>query len=392
MRADLRIDHQIECSEPLSNKLASEWNLVALSKPEKLETREPAHTDAESAERIQYLNRKFNIETLPGGIELPYPEAPSDERVKLRFPSKLELEIIEKTLSKFAHIAAENSERMNFSGLRFGFVSSEFAAKVEEWGWHVGGANPALLFGPRVEGNSAGWRAFEGTLLHEFVHQLQELLWKDKQGVDTVPDELMNFFSYERVESQKGTETFRLKSQDGKSWQYEETADGNFWFPVVNGDVVMNKDRALTDETLRDRLAAEKLPATDYFTSPVEAHAEALGMYLLDRESLWQVNPHLYELIKRMDQSDIDRRFGPAVKIRNLQGELVDRNDEIQQEIEQAERSWKRQLNSPADGAYQKKLLDHEFTMQSNRGPLDDGSALRPKCLGRGCCSSARKS
>lgn len=310
-------------------------------------------------EKMQELSQKYNVRFGKAGELITQDDDKTNKKLELRMPTAEELKVIESILPKYAHVARKNGT--DFGGLKFNFVTPNGeGAKVTEHGWHEGGKNPSISFAPRDAAKTNGWDGLEGTALHEIAHQLQEVRWKDNAGEEHVPKKVEDFFGYKKVMpplTSAAEGTYRLSDKEGKQWQYESVSNKDeeqeeLWMPVKNGKVQKDSELGISEEQLRNRMADNKKPATDYFFHPQEAHAEAMALMLFDAKTLWQKNPDLYNATKKWDQEDINYRYGfqknaageqiPRM-IRDIDRNLVPNTDESRKRIHEWEKTWQSQ-------------------------------------------------
>lgn len=306
--------------------------------------------------RINELSSKYNIKFGKPPEQIKHEdEDPADKKLDLRYPTMDELNVLEEGLKRYAHIAKKNGT--DFEGLRFNWVASnEKSVEVTEHGWHDGGENPSISFAPKDAAKTFGWDGYEGTLIHELGHQLQELRWKDKNGDERVPPVIPRFFGFEPA-GRKGSENldvYNIIDREGRRWQstevtYNDVTDDR-WMPVRNGKVSTNPAESISNSEMRARIPDDRKPASDYFPHPDEAHAETLAMLFLDSRRLYHINPKLHAATKSWDQSDINHRFGfkqdehgwtvPKM-IRGTDGSLVQNTPENRKQISATEERWK---------------------------------------------------
>jgi hypothetical protein len=114
-----------------------------------------------------------------------------------------------------------------------------------------------------------------------------------------------------------------------------------------NGNPVADPSKAphLTNAEVRQRALIK--PPTDYFTAPDEELADSLMLYRVGedgRKQLMSSGLQLYNVVKGIDQSEIDARFGTngdgtAKKIRMPNGSLADNDEKTQSIATQFEQS-----------------------------------------------------
>jgi hypothetical protein len=318
-------------------------------------------------EKMSAMEKKYNVSFGQAGreVEYEYRDPEQDKYVKVqvayRYPTSAELNVLEKSLDQYAHLAA-TADRIDFKGLRFNFISSAAPGdKVSLYGWYNSQKEgiSQVSFGPRNSLQPAdAWEGLKGTALHEIAHHLQYQLWTKGPTRET-PQSVLDAFGFS-LDAASGN--YRLKDKDGAMWQRDEvrkkdkeTGKWEYygrWYPVVSGTVVKEESRARTTKQMHDSLPTDRKPCTNYFTYPTEAHAEALSMYLFDRRMLWERNFKLYESTKQWDQGDINRRYGmsaanPAVPaaIRGVDGTIIANTPEARAKVEAMEKGWR---NKPA--------------------------------------------
>lgn len=313
-------------------------------------------------QRMEQLQRNYNVTFGPAGQTRQYdwknPETDRTESLTVSFrpPDLPELETLERTLQKFAHLSSRQ-DRIDLGGMRFSWLAATGdGKKVGLWGWYESSRNglPQIFFGPRNHAAADGWEALEGTAVHEIAHHLQKRRWPD--GGSTVPQELRDFFGW-RLQADGN---FQLRDRAGNYWQNDDIRvrrpDGSWgyesrWYPVIGGRVVKEDGRARTTRQMFDSLPEDRRPCTTYFTHPQEAHAEAIAMLLHDPRMLMQRNADLYAASRRWDQADINARFGTdragqPNRIRAGDGRIVENNEANRRELREAEQRWRAQPRS----------------------------------------------
>ena len=317
---------------------------------------------SEIDKRIDELSAKYNIKFGKPPERIQHEEDdPPEKLLDLRYPTKDELDVLEQGLRRFAHVAKKDGT--DFGGLRFNWVASnENALEVTEHGWHDGGKQPTISIAPKDAARTFGWAGFEGTLVHEIGHQLQELFWKNKKGEEQVPAAIPKFFGFEPAgnKGDDNLDVYNMVDRDGKKWQSAELEiDGepdDRWVPVRNGKASNDPAESISNSEMRARIPDAKKPVSDYFPHPDEAHAEALAMLLLDSRRLYHINPNLHAATKKWDQSDINYRYGfkrdesgwvvPKM-LRGVDGYLVQNTAEARKQIAAAEEQWKHEPRNP---------------------------------------------
>jgi hypothetical protein len=182
----------------------------------------------------------------------------------------------------------------------------------------------------------------EGTLQHELVHHEQEMNWGiGAWGGKKAPAETRQLLQDFGWTYDEGSQQYRLLDKKGGQWQRVEDKEGNSkWAPIVDGQPV--PERAISSAEMREQ--AKVKPATDYFTYPWEAHAEAQSMFRHNRQQLWSENKDLYKLMQQYDQREINRRFGTEngqpKMIRGADGDIVPNTPEHRKAVQELERRF----------------------------------------------------
>lgn len=192
--------------------------------------------------------------------------------------------------------------------------------------------------------------------MHELAHNGQFRLYGDDKTYETSYAAQLGYV--------KAGDTWLLVTKDGryfKSIPNEGGVGSSGWARTdkdgnpldANGNPSVNP-QTITNEEAAD-LALVK-PATGYFPNPAEAGAEATAKFRGgddSRAELLVTNPELYEVIKKLDQLDINKTYGLDESgqpkfIRNADGLIVPNTPENRAEVKQFEDSG---LAFPAGGS-----------------------------------------
>jgi hypothetical protein len=150
-----------------------------------------------------------------------------------------------------------------------------------------------------------------------------------------------------------------IETEDGRFFHQPDFTSDQFYqtnedgqYIDEDGNVVENPEDAVAiDESDLAEIALVK-PATDYFTTPFEHHAEAIEFYRNGEEGrmeLYMMNPELYNIIKEADQREIDAAYPPNADgtpsmIRLPDGSLGENTPDNQQAVAdfeaEAEAGW----------------------------------------------------
>jgi hypothetical protein len=180
-------------------------------------------------------------------------------------------------------------------------------------------------------------------LYHELVHHEQYETWGRSQwGADSAPAAAKQLLSDLGWVYDSASQRNHVLDRDDRQFRYNY---GTYkWELMVDG----KPDPATTLSSRELRDIAKVKPSTNYFTEPWEMHAEALAMLRHNRHQLWSQNSDLYQLIKRHDQEQINKHFGvdkktnEPLKIRGVDGRVVDNTDANRRAVDKVERSWLR--------------------------------------------------
>lgn len=201
--------------------------------------------------------------------------------------------------------------------------------------WPTEADVPAWAVKQRTTKEGVYYDTIESLMMHELAHNHQSRMgWDDsdkKKLSETVP--LTGFYLFR---AEDGTIAFFIKvkvansSTDGQSsetiefYRLEPGLDhsgGKRWLRVnqdgqwltENGIAAPTAEAAKVLSNSQVKAAAVVTPASDYFDTPAEVHAEAMKLYRLggaSRRMLLVKSPVLYRLVEADDQSEINLRFG----------------------------------------------------------------------------------
>jgi hypothetical protein len=359
---------------------------------DKIEYAERSAENKKVLDKMNEMEKKYNISFgTPGQeIEYEYRDAEQDKYIKTkvnyRFPTSGELDILDKSLTQFGHLAA-TPDGLDYKGLKFNFISANGEGyRASLYGWYNSQKEGVsqITFAPRNGlKNPEDWEGLRGTALHEIAHHLQYKLWDKGSGKET-PKSVLDAFNFQH---DAASGNYRLKDKDGNLWERHEIRskdkDTGKWgyrdryYPVISGAVVKEEGRARTTQEMRDSLPRDKKPCTNYFTYPTEAHAEALSMYLFDRRMLWEKNAKLYQSTKAWDQGDIDRRYGLKLTkegawvpnyIRGVDGGIVENKEENARKVREMEESWtKKAASATQQRIWQQAINARDLNREENR-------------------------
>lgn len=182
-------------------------------------------------------------------------------------------------------------------------------------------------------------------IAHEFTHNSQEDAWPDgmvpaKVGID-LGWKAKDISRHNQVVARH----FQLEGKQGELFKHG--APGcqarSRWYSANEEGLPLNEqgqsvghlDNAKEFSDDQVQAQAKVRPFTYYFMNPREMHSEALTGFRMGEEKrarLLKESPRLYEVAKTYDQEELARHFGVdknqrALKLRSLDGPLVDRSD-----------------------------------------------------------------
>jgi hypothetical protein len=179
------------------------------------------------------------------------------------------------------------------------------------------------------------YRTIEGILIHELAHNSMNRMglnlysperWKIARKIGWQP-------FYNRA---TGESSWRFKSKEGDDYYYKYYAyKQGLWVRCDKSGKLLDRNGARTRHLLDARTIggkemrrlAEFHPCTDYFLSPLEMFADSLMMYRLKPETrrrLKKQSPHLYEVVKDYDQTEINNTYGKGRYVRSPEGVIVE--------------------------------------------------------------------
>lgn len=160
-----------------------------------------------------------------------------------------------------------------------------------------------------------GYGSIEALTLHEISHNHQNVVgwWSDLEK-----DEAEKYGFRDCGTDKDGNRIWAVKStktdSNGNPIYYRSNSSGTYTACDENGKDIAGEPEIFRS-TLR-KIAAHR-PMTYYFPSPSETYAEGVMIYRLGgvyRASLLKENPALYEVVKRIDQKEIDLIYGEDVQ------------------------------------------------------------------------------
>ncbi len=276
--------------------------------------------------------------------------------VPVRAPKLGELYVLE-----YALLHSEPSQltgaSLRSNGLNIYFLDQKNDFTSSEWGYN--GKGKASIFIEPRKGITFG-HTLEENLMHQFSHNSEYRMgwnpyepWRwpmaKQLGWTFVGDPIISDLTFNGY-------TKRLTKNDASAWLLKSSEGPNYLYKQKSPDLWIRCDKNLAPlddagkpvaETKARKLSSEKIrefalikPATQDFSTPPEVFAEALALFRADRESraeLHQISPVLYGLIKTHDQKELDTTYGKGVKVRAVDGTVVDPSPGALKEIRELE-------------------------------------------------------
>ncbi|MCA9805363.1 MAG: hypothetical protein KC777_25510 [Cyanobacteria bacterium HKST-UBA02] len=179
--------------------------------------------------------------------------------------------------------------------------------------------------------------SMESILTHELGHHTEEKLLKTPEAKSAFYKEL----GWRPVPgSQPGQEEYMLRGRHGDYKPINPMDPEAGWEKL-------NRHGRTTGIVNQDQVAADALvkPATGYFVQPHEMLAESLTLLRLGnnhRSHLLNTDPRLHNLIKGLDQKEIDMKHGRGRMIRSFSGALVPNTPDNQRLLLEKEKQYRR--------------------------------------------------
>lgn len=160
------------------------------------------------------------------------------------------------------------------------------------------------------------YASIEALTLHEMGHNHQRIVdWWNTLEKDEAPK-----LGYRDCGNDKdGNRIWALESSKkdsaGEAMLYRLNSKTGKWYHCDNSGTAVKGEAELSKAEMR-KIAAHK-PMTYYFPSPGELFPEGLMAYRLGgdyRASLLNENPALYDVVKRLDQKEIDWAYGQSIE------------------------------------------------------------------------------
>lgn len=316
------------------------------------------------------LTRQYGIKFAKPGEKVKnegrVPGEPQEDPIYAGVPSEAELNVLKDVL--------KNTSHENYSGMKMWFIRAD-ENKADLYGAYKGeeGDKPAtphecngchnpkaitdakngnMYVLPLARQEMNGAQGLEATLYHELGHHEQK----------------MNKMLGEMVGPEGTRESRKLAADMGWQWSARlktpvlQDKTGGLWrfdqekgeFRWAGGKQPTDGKRRLDPEQMRDRAKVPSMNA--YFFNPIEQHAESLAGFRMgitgqernggDRRTLTIDSPKMYDVIKKYDQAQIDKKYPPGPDgqpkmIRGLDGKIIENNEANRRNIERTEYQWK---------------------------------------------------
>lgn len=282
--------------------------------------------DAKIAEMEKYYHIDISDD---GEIELP-----GDVEAKTRKPNLGELVALNESLRRSwpSNLAADYNDQE----VEIAFLESNPRGNLGEYFTpenNPNGQHPLITLSSALAEYDLDGQ-FE-TMMHELAHNGHFTAFTS----DDDRDQYFEALGWEKGEDGR----WSIRTESGELYREYEDREGHPWVRVNdegkpidgNGEVV--EDIADAEQYRRDDLMKmlDVIPATDYFDYPYEELAEGLVEFRSSaqrRQELMRTNPELYEIIKQIDEDEIDTVYPPvngeSQFIRLPNGDLVPSTEE----------------------------------------------------------------
>jgi hypothetical protein len=269
---------------------------------------------------IADTEQKYGVDILTGGTRDMFGKTQT-----LRPPNLTELYVLRDSLQN-----SEPSQTKTGKQLQIGYTVGDLPDGV--LGVYTEADQPSIIIGTNKQ-QDYGSRLL--TLNHELAHSGQ---YNSMHSDKNYEDKLASASGYRNVngmwliEGENPGEFYRTVS-DQRLFEYVRVNEKGEMLRA-DGTVTTNLEEVKILKAEDVRNLARVRPVTEYFPTPVEANAEALAYYRTSEDRRWGLmmnDPELYDATKRLDQAEIDRKYGrnsdgSSKYIRALTGELVENN------------------------------------------------------------------
>ncbi|MBY0547163.1 MAG: hypothetical protein K2W95_07705 [Candidatus Obscuribacterales bacterium] len=138
-----------------------------------------------------------------------------------------------------------------------------------------------------------------------------------------------------------GMQTWIMKTADGQSYRFDRV--GRQWIHVPDEIGIATDPARLSSAEFQRRLKVR--PVTDYFDEPIEMITEGTTFFRLGGEHrayLCRKSPELYDVVKDLDQFEINKLLKPKNQplTRDLEGRVVPETVELKAQIQALESEW----------------------------------------------------
>jgi hypothetical protein len=231
-------------------------------------------------------------------------------------------------------------------GIHIVFLSERrLSGVIAEWGIDRDNT-PAIFIEPNYDRTKKG-KHLELVLIHELAHNAEVQMGMDPQAPESW--KLARQFGWLPFANRRtGEKGWLFSSGEGQNALYKWNNYCHYWIRCNHDGRAQVQDsgfcRGEADgcylTTTQMMHLAKVPPSTDYFINPAEMFAEALMLFRADkshRQQLLAINASLYQLVKEEDQMEIDRVYGSAALVRNVDGLLVADGADTRSEITKLE-------------------------------------------------------
>ncbi|MBX9879112.1 MAG: hypothetical protein K2Y22_11695 [Candidatus Obscuribacterales bacterium] len=263
--------------------------------------------------------------------------------VKARTPTERELQALEYALS---HSTPSQLLKKNCGeGIKFYFLAEpRCLGSAANWGFDKDN-RPAIFVEPYETVSLIG---LERSLMHELGHHMQfKLGWKPYRAENWSIAKKLGYSSFYNPKTNECG--WLLKSKESALHLYKFNDSTRLWVRcdrqgrpmTTDGRIVLRQLDAQRITSSEMAAKATITPASLYFVSPMEMLSEAIVFYRFNsasRKTLGMLRPSLYEIVKELDQKEIDDTYGKGLYVRNINGVIALAEPKVLDEIASLEK------------------------------------------------------
>lgn len=206
---------------------------------------------------------------------------------------------------KAAQAALRKSEHSNTNGIKLWFMdkSQPVPKEMASTGavYHSSGiGSPEIVLLPSAREKANGWNGLEGFILHEMVHHEQyerKLFDFGKNSDSTESKQLASQMGWVKT----ARDGYVLLDKEGRQWKHDSSGK----WALTKGTLGEGESGLISSAEMREKALVK--PATRYFTSPVEMHAEAVALYRYNPAHMKKIVPELFAVTEKDQRKAAER-------------------------------------------------------------------------------------